>query len=127
MIRGDPALKHVFIVDDSITTLKLAEKSLKNSFTLTLLISGKQFFMALEKKTPDLVLLDIEIPDIDGISILEKMKANPAWAKIPVVFLTSLTETEFVKKGLQAGALDYISKPFDAEALPARISDLLKK
>ena len=49
-------MKRIFIVDDSITTLKLAEKSLKNSFTLTLLISGKQFFSALEKNTPDLVL-----------------------------------------------------------------------
>ena len=88
-------MKHVFIVDDSITTLKLAEKSLKNSFTLTLLISGKQFFMALEKKTPDLVLLDIEIPDIDGISILEKMKANPAWAKIPVVFFQHQLNIEY--------------------------------
>ena len=119
-------MKHIFIVDDSITTLKLAEKSLKNSFTLTLLISGKQFFKALEKKTPDLVLLDIEIPDIDGISILEKMKANPVWARIPVVFLTSHKETDIVKKGLQAGALDYITNPFDADALPARIRDLLK-
>ena len=120
-------MKHIFIVDDSITTLKLAEKSLKNSFTLTLLISGKQFFTALEKNTPDLILLDIEIPDIDGISILEKMKANPVWAKIPVVFLTSHTEADIVKKGLQAGALDYITKPFDAETLSARISDLIKK
>ncbi|MBP5329567.1 MAG: response regulator [Spirochaetaceae bacterium] len=120
-------MKRIFIVDDSITTLKLAEKSLKNSFTLTLLISGKQFFSALEKNTPDLVLLDIEIPDIDGISILEKMKADPDWAKIPVVFLTSHTETDLVKKGLQAGALDYITKPFDAETLSKRISDLIKE
>ncbi|MBP5793956.1 MAG: response regulator, partial [Spirochaetaceae bacterium] len=82
-------MKHIFVVDDSITTLKLAESALKNHFELTLLTSGTQLFAALSKKRPDLILLDIEMPDIDGMTILEKLKSVIGWESIPVIFLTS--------------------------------------
>lgn len=114
-------MKHIFIVDDSITTLKMTEKALKNYFKLTLLTSGTQLFAALSKNLPDLILLDIEMPDIDGMSILEKLKSVIGWEKIPVIFLTSHTEKQVVMAGFKLGVLDYIVKPFNAIALTERI------
>lgn len=119
-------MKHIFVVDDSITTLKLAEKSLKDHFELTLLTSGTQLFSALKRKVPDLILLDIEMPDIDGMSILEKLKSVIGWEKIPVVFLTSHSEKQVVMAGFELGVLDYIVKPFDVAALPERLKKHLK-
>ena len=119
-------MKHIFVVDDSITTLKLAESALKNHFELTLLTSGTQLFAALSKKRPDLILLDIEMPDIDGMTILEKLKSVIGWESIPVIFLTSHSEKQVVMTGFELGVLDYIVKPFDVAALPGRIKKHLK-
>lgn len=114
-------MKHLFVVDDSITTLKLAERALRNHYELTLLTSGKQLFAALEKRKPDLILLDIEMPEADGMFVLEKIKSNPNWASVPVVFLTSHSEKQTVMAGLEMGAVDYIVKPFDSLTLSDRI------
>ncbi len=119
-------MKHLFVVDDSITTLKLAENALKDHFELTLLTSGTQLFTALARRLPDLILLDIELPDIDGMTILEKLKSVIGWEKIPVVFLTSHSEKQVVMAGFELGVLDYIVKPFDAATLTERIKKHLK-
>lgn len=119
-------LKHLFVVDDSITTLKLAENALKDHFELTLLTSGTQLFAALARRLPDLILLDIEMPDIDGMTIVEKLKSVIGWEKIPVIFLTSHSEKQVVMTGFELGVLDYIVKPFDVAALPERIKKHLK-
>ena len=110
-------MKHIFVVDDSITTLKLAETALKDHFELTLLTSGTQLFAALARRLPDLILLDIEMPDIDGMTILEKLKSVIGWEKIP---------KQVVMAGFELGVLDYIVKPFDVAALPERIKKHLK-
>ena len=105
-------MKNVFVVDDSITTLKLAERALKEKYQLTLLTSGKQLFMALNRRIPDLILLDIEMPDMSGIEVLKQLKTVSGWQSIPVIFLTSHTEQQIVSEGFEQGVLDYIIKPF---------------
>ncbi len=120
-------MKNIFVVDDSITTLKLAERSLKEYYQLTLLTSGKQLFMALNRRIPDLILLDIEMPDMSGIEVMQKLKTVSGWQSIPVIFLTSHTEQQVVTAGFEQGVLDYIIKPFDAALLPERIRKHLKE
>lgn len=119
-------MQHIFVVDDSITTLKLAERALKNHYELTLLTSAKQLFAALNRRIPDLILLDIEMPEIDGMQALEEIRKFNEWDGIPVIFLTSHSEKQVVLSGLERGALDYIIKPFDSVTLPDRIRKHLK-
>lgn len=120
-------MKHIFVVDDSITTLKLAERALKQDYELTLLTSGRQLFAALEKKQPDLILLDIEMPDMDGMFAIDKLKNLPHLAHIPVIFLTSHSEKRMVMSGFESGAIDYIVKPFDSVSLCKRIDSHLMR
>lgn len=120
-------MKHIFVVDDSITTLKLAERALKDNYVLTLLTSSEQLLTTLRRRIPDLILLDIEMPDIDGLAVLKKIRSVVGWEKIPVIFLTSHSEKEIVVTGLEMGALDYIIKPFDTSTLISRIQKHLKE
>lgn len=118
-------MKHVYIIDDEITNLRVAENALRDIYNLKLLTGGKQLFVMLERGIPDLILLDIQMPEMDGIAVMELLKQHEDYKKIPVVFLTSNTDKDIVVKALELGALDYIAKPFDMSQLASRIIKII--
>ena len=111
----------IIMVDDDITNLNVARNNLSESYKVLTAPSGEKLFLLLEKVTPALILLDIEMPDMDGYKIMEKIKQKEKTAHIPVIFLTSKIDPESEIKGLSLGAVDYITKPFSRELLIKRI------
>lgn len=118
----------VYIVEDDNNISEIESFALKNSGYITEVFeTGKIFFKYLQNKKPDIVLLDIMLPDMDGLEILKKMKNTPDYKKIPVIMVTAKT-TEIDKvKGLDLGADDYISKPFGIMELISRVKALLRR
>ena len=98
------------------------------NYSVSLYSSGREALNALLENTlPDLILLDVKMPDIDGYSVIQQINEMPQSKNIPVVFVTGMSDEEDELKGFQLGAADYIKKPFSQKILLARISNLLKK
>lgn len=119
-------MKHILMVDDSTTNLKSAAEVLQPYYQLSMAKSGKQALQFLKKSIPDLILLDLMMPEMDGYSVMEQIKLNPLTAGIPIIFLTADSEQASERKGLQMGAMDFITKPFKAEAVLGRIEKVLQ-
>ena len=113
--------KKIFVVDDNDTNLSVAEEALDEQYNVMTLPSAEKMFALLEKISPDLILLDIEMPGMDGFEALRRLKANALQADIPVIFLTSMTDAAVEASGFQLGAVDFISKPFSKPVLLNRI------
>ena len=110
-------MKTIFIVDDSDTNLAMAEEALEDHFRVMTLPSADRMFAMLEKLTPDLILLDIEMPIINGFQALERLKAAPSWAGIPVIFLTGTVNADTQEQSSRLGAVSIVTKPFSQSAL----------
>jgi len=119
-------MKNVFVVDDSDTNLTMAESALEDNFNVMTLPSAAKMFSLLEKMMPELILLDIEMPEMNGFEALERIKANTSWKDIPVIFLTGTINTEIEQKCRQLGAVDIIAKPFSTDELLGRVSSHIK-
>ena len=113
--------KTIFVVDDNDTNLSMAEEALEEQYRVMTLPSATKMFALLEKIMPDLILLDIEMPEINGFDALRRLKTNTAYAGIPVIFLTSMNDAATEVHGFQLGVVDFISKPFSAPVLLNRI------
>ncbi|MCL2500554.1 MAG: response regulator [Defluviitaleaceae bacterium] len=113
--------KTIFVVDDNDTNLAIAKEVLKEHYRVMTLPSAEKMFGMLEKVTPDLILLDIEMPVTDGFTALTSLKANAVFASIPVIFLTAMTDSDVEARGFQLGVIDFIIKPFSAPVLLNRI------
>ena len=103
--------KKIVIVDDVNFQLMLMKDRLKNDYEVYPAQSAEILYEVLEKITPDLILLDINMPDMDGYKIIEALKADNRFDRIPVVFLTSQNDRESVIKGMGLGAADFLAKP----------------
>jgi putative two-component system response regulator len=114
-------MKTIFVVDDSDTSLLTAEESLEDHYQVMTIPSAVKMFVFLEKFTPDMILLDIQMPEMNGFEALERLKANPSYASIPVIFLTGYIDDGIEARSRELGALDIITKPFSASALLERI------
>jgi len=114
-------MKIVFIVDDSDTSLSIAKRALENQYRVLTMSSGVRMFKILEKVIPDLIILDIQMPEMDGFEVLKILKSKPLYADIPVIFLTSCSDSDIEAKGFEMGAVDFILKPFSALVLLNRI------
>jgi len=119
-------LKTIFVVDDNDTNLSMARDVLRDHYRVLTLPSALKMFTMIEKVVPDLILLDIEMPDMDGFEALERLKSNPALSQIPVIMLTGMTDSEMEIRGFQLGAIDFIAKPFSAPVLINRIRSYLE-
>ncbi len=119
-------MKHILMVDDTTTNLKSAAEVLSPYYQVSQAKSGKQALKFLENNHPDLILLDLMMPEMDGYETLERIKLNPDNAKIPVIILTADTEQESEVRGLSMGAMDFIHKPFDEESMLGRIEKVLQ-
>ena len=115
-------MKTIFIVDDSDTNLAKAEEALEDHFRVVTIPSAVKMFSFLEKIMPDLILLDIEMPEMGGFEALEKLKSNNSWSGIPVVFLTGTTDASIEERSSKLGALGIVTKPFSASALLDRVN-----
>lgn len=118
--------KLILIVDDAITNLKNAEAVLKDKYNLALAKSGKQALEFMQKNVPDLILLDVLMPDMNGFEVMEIINNNEDLSKIPVIFLTIDHSMETEIKGFELGAQDFITKPFVAETMICRIERILE-
>jgi len=111
----------IFVVDDSDTNLSMAESALEDQYRVLTMPSGAKMFSLLGKMIPDLILLDIEMPEMNGIDALEKLKSYEAWKNIPVIFLTGRTDEDIEVRCFELGAVDFITKPFSAPVLLKRV------
>ena len=118
-------MKTIFMVDDSDTSLAIAKRALENQYRVLTMLSGVKMFSLLEKITPDLIILDIQMPGMDGFETLQMLKSKPLYADIPVMFLTSFSDDDIEAKGFEMGVVDFISKPFSAPVLLNRIKTQL--
>jgi len=113
--------KTIILVDDDPTNLAIGSSALDEYYDVLTLNSGARLLKILEKKTPDLVLLDIEMPEMNGYEVIKQMKNKAETSDIPVIFLTAKSESENELVGLSLGAIDYIIKPFSLPLLLKRI------
>lgn len=118
--------KYILVVDDNTTNLKYATNILTEYYRVSMAKSGEQALELLKKVTPDLILLDIMMPTMDGYETFKRIKENPLTSMIPVIFLTADIESESEIRGLKMGAMDYIKKPFEPEIMLSRIEKALQ-
>jgi putative two-component system response regulator len=111
----------VLIVDDNPTNIDLLVNTLKGEYRLGIAKNGPKALQYARQHKPDLVLLDIMMPEMDGYEVCARLKENPETASIPVIFITAMTETVSKTKGFELGAVDYITKPFHTAEVKARI------
>jgi adenylate cyclase len=115
--------KTILIVDDTPTNIGIISSVLKDSFRTKVATNGeKALVLASANDRPDLILLDITMPGMDGYEVCRRLKADPATRGIPVIFLTAKTEADDEKQGFEVGAVDYIHKPFSAPIVLARVN-----
>ena len=112
----------VLVVDDSPDTLKLVTDAFEDAgMTVLVALEGEQALAMLEKVTPDVILMDAVMPGIDGFETCRRLKGNNTLTHVPVIFMTGLSDTEDIVKGLEAGGVDYVTKPIVPDELLARI------
>jgi len=115
----------IMLIDDDQMCLDMGMEILKNKYTVYPIPSGKQALQILKKVIPDLILLDIEMPVMDGYAVIKKLKQENETKDIPVIFLTSHTDPGNELDGLSMGAIDYVTKPFSPLLLVQRIENHL--
>jgi putative two-component system response regulator len=111
----------IIVVDDAVTNLKFAKITLNNIGNIYTTISAKKMFELLDSITPHLILLDINMPEMNGLEAIKILKSSPKTQDIPVIFLTSKTDLGTELEGLSLGAVDYITKPFEPLLLRSRV------
>ena len=119
----DKPTDSILLVDDQPANLQLLSQTLESLGSKLLFAKNGESALAIAQKArPDLILLDIMMPGIDGFEVCRRLKANPDTRKIPVIFLSALDETGDKVRGLQLGAVDYVAKPFQPEEVIARVN-----
>ncbi|MDR2354346.1 MAG: response regulator [Deltaproteobacteria bacterium] len=115
-------MKQILIVDDNLTNLEQISIHIEDIYDISLAKSGAQALQICGRNCPDLILLDIEMPELDGFQTLAKLRENHSLANVPVIFLTASQDIRTEIKALNAGASDFISKPVEREILLHRIN-----
>ncbi|MBL6616702.1 MAG: response regulator transcription factor [Reyranella sp.] len=122
-MRPDPKKRNVaLVVDDSPETLRLLTDALDSAgLTVMVALDGLAAIRIVEQVTPDVILLDAVMPGIDGFETCERLKRNAALSNVPIIFMTGLSETEHIVRGLEVGGVDYVAKPIAIDEMLARI------
>ena len=116
----------VLLVDDAKTNLDILVEGLKSDHKLSLALDGETALQVAARTPPDLVLLDIAMPGLDGYEVCRRLRQMPETAEVPIMFLSSLEEVQNKTRGFEAGANDYLTKPFEMLEVKARVRSLLK-
>lgn len=120
--------RKILIIDDEPDILKVLKIRLeKQGYQVVTAPTGQSGVLACFSKSPDLILLDLMLPDMDGLDVCKKLKDNPKTSSIPIIMLTARIESSDQVIGLELGADDYVTKPFDFAVLHSRIKNLLKR
>ena len=117
----------ILIVDDTPDNLALLSDALDEvGYMVLVALDGLSALSRIQRRRPDLILLDAMMPGLDGFETCQRIKADPATADIPVLFMTALTDSEHVVKGFAAGGIDYVTKPINTEEVLARVASHLR-
>lgn len=116
--------KTIFVVDDNNMNLVVIKDAIKDKYRVMTLPSAEKMFSLMEKLTPDLILLDILMPEMNGYEAVEKLKSG-SYANIPVIFLSSTLNDSIKEQGTKLGVQDYVLKPFEKEELLAKVAKLI--
>lgn len=116
----------ILIVDDVKANVDVLVQALRDDYKLSVALSGEAALRSVEKNPPDLVLLDILMPGMDGYEVCRRLRAAPRTREVPVMFLSSLEDVQNKARGFEAGANDYLTKPFEVLEVQARVHSLLK-
>src|SRR5881396_1102729 len=112
----------ILVVDDITKNLQIIGTMLRNAgYEVMPTTGGAQALERVRVQLPDLILLDLMMPEMDGLEVCERLKADPLTQQIPIIFLTASNEMAHLVKGFAAGAVDYVTKPFNAPELLARV------
>lgn len=113
----------ILVIEDEPANIQTLSTLLKErGYKINIATNGRQGLEVLERIRPDLILLDIMMPEIDGFETCRRIKASTAWREIPIIFLTAKTDTADIVRGFELGAVDYVAKPFNAHELLARVN-----
>src|SRR6266404_9779590 len=116
----------VLLVDDAKANLDILVEGLKSDHKLSLALNGEMALQVAARMPPDLILLDIVMPGMDGYEVCRRMRQMPETAEVPIMFLSSLEEVQNKTRGFEVGANDYLTKPFEMLEVKARVRSLLK-
>jgi sigma-B regulation protein RsbU (phosphoserine phosphatase) len=116
----------VLLVDDARSNLDILVEGLKGDYKLSIALNGEMALQAAARIPPDLVLLDIVMPGMDGYEVCRRLRENPETAEVPIMFLSSLEELQNKTRGFEVGANDYLTKPFEMLEVKARVRSLIK-
>jgi DNA-binding response OmpR family regulator len=118
---------HVLVVDDEESIFEVIEGLLyREGYDLTYVASGKEALSQIDEIQPDVILLDLMMPDLDGIETCKQIKANERWCHIPIIMVTALNSKEDLARSLDSGADDFLSKPINSLELRARVRSMLR-
>ena len=115
----------VVIIDDEPTTLLLLESAVESLAEVVTVSRSVAAFSVIQAQQPDLIVLDISMPELSGFDVCKQLKTSPSTASIPVIFITSHSDTENEQSALSLGAIDFISKPIDIEMCRMRVKNHL--
>ena len=116
----------ILIVDDNPANIETLNETLENEFDIYFATNGNDALQKVQLLEPDLILLDIMMPGMDGFEVCRKLKENEQFRDIPVIFITALDQPEDESKGLVLGAVDYVTKPFNPDLVRLRVRNHLK-
>ena len=116
----------ILIVDDNPTNLDVLIEILQHDYRLSVAKSGVKALGFIQKHTPQLLLLDIVMPEMDGFEVCRKLKSNPETSDIPIIFISSTNDPANITKGFEIGGADYLTKPFIPLEVKTRIKNQLE-
>jgi len=116
----------ILVIDDAKESIIILNHLLKDKVDVIFTTNGEDGLFKAKADLPDLILLDISMPEMNGFDVLKKLKEDPKTQDIPVIFLTGIQDSYYEEKGLTLGAVDYITKPFSPAVVNARINMQLK-
>jgi putative two-component system response regulator len=117
----------ILVIDDQETVIKVMERMLSDDYQVLIAKSGKSAIEIARNKLPDLILLDMVMPEMDGIEVCQRLGKDPLTTGIPVIFVTSMDDRHYEETGFRAGAVDYIAKPPSPAIVRARVGVHLER
>jgi len=125
-VLQQPVRHKVLIVDDTLTNIEILHKILQCDYEVFFAKNGRDCLRVVRREMPDLILLDIMMPEMDGYQVCTQLKADPLTARIPVIFITAMGSEEDETRGLECGAIDYLTKPISPPIVRARVRNHLE-
>jgi len=118
---SDLSKMRIMVVDDVKANIDILIETLANDYKVSVAMDGESALEDIKTNLPDLILLDIVMPDINGYEVCQRLKRDPATKNVPIIFVTSKSDESDETKGLELGAIDYITKPFSPSIVRARV------